>query len=183
MTKRLYKNLSTSLIVYSIVSCMLLVWGGVVVTKTNTNQVPTKQESKNFREQFVHCLLAFALRSRFVCSLLWTGEMGLGQLLVVMLSLVAVGLVLYPFQQQREDVKVSGKPSYSGVGVVLISLLHLLSFATSFGSSLWVSFIGGIIMFKWVYYLFFPSSWRWTMCVCVHVSMSEVIVWWLGWFF
>ncbi|CAK9867125.1 unnamed protein product [Sphagnum jensenii] len=74
--------------------------------------------------------------------------MGLGQLLVVMLSLVAVGLVLYPFQQQREDVKVSGKPSYSGVGVVLISLLHLLSFATSFGSSLWVSFIGGIIMFK-----------------------------------
>jgi hypothetical protein len=66
-------------------------------------------------------------------------------------------------------------------------LLHLLSFATSFGSSLWVSFIGGIIMFKWVYYLFFPSSWRWTMCVClcvcVHVSMSEVIVWWLGWLF
>jgi hypothetical protein len=74
--------------------------------------------------------------------------MGLGQLLVVMLSLVAAGLVLYPFQQQREDVKVSGNSSYSGVGVVLTSLLHLLSFATSFGSTLWVTFIGGIIMFK-----------------------------------
>jgi hypothetical protein len=48
-------------------------------------------------------------------------------------------------------------------------LLHLLSFATSFGSSLWVSFIGGIIMFKWVYYLFFPSSWRWSMCACACV--------------
>ncbi len=163
---------------------MLLVWGGVVVTTGQNQHKPSSNQpkSKNFRGQFVHCLLAFALCSRFVCSLLWTEEMGLGQLLVVMLSLVAVGLVLYPFQQQREDVKVSGKPSYSGVGVVLISLLHLLSFATSFGSSLWVSFIGGIIMFKWVYYLFFPSSWRWTMCVCVCVCacMYPCLRWLFG---
>jgi phosphotransferase system glucose/maltose/N-acetylglucosamine-specific IIC component len=61
-------------------------------------------------------------------------------------------------------------------------LLHLLSFATSFGSSLWVSFIGGIIMFKWVYYLFFPSSWRWTMCVCVCVCacMYPCLRWLFG---
>lgn len=164
---------------------MLLVWGGVVVTAGQNQHKPKFQPTEKQKLQRAICVLLtcfFLCVVGFVCSLLWTEEMGLGQLLVVMLSLVAAGLVLYPFQQQREDVKVSGKPSYSGVGVVLISLLHLLSFATSFGSSLWVSFIGGIIMFKWVYYVFCPSSWRWSMCVCacVRASMYPCLRWLFG---
>jgi small subunit ribosomal protein S2e len=64
--------------------------------------------------------------------------------LVVVMACVAGGLVLYPVQ-----ITDAGKGEQAGVTLSgIVRLVHLLSFATAFGMSLWVSFIGGIIMFK-----------------------------------
>jgi hypothetical protein len=64
--------------------------------------------------------------------------------LVVVMFCVAGGLVLYPVQ-----IADSGAGEQSGVAVSgIVRLVHLLSFATAFGTSVWASFIGGIIMFK-----------------------------------
>ncbi|KAG0554511.1 hypothetical protein M758_12G100600 [Ceratodon purpureus] len=64
--------------------------------------------------------------------------------LVVIMSCVAGGLVLYPVQ-----IVDSGRGEQAGVTLSgVVRLVHLLSFATAFGTSLWASFIGGIIMFK-----------------------------------
>ena len=64
--------------------------------------------------------------------------------LVVIMSCVAGGLVLYPVQ-----IVDAGRGEQAGVTLSgIVRLVHLLSFATAFGTSLWASFIGGIIMFK-----------------------------------
>jgi hypothetical protein len=41
---------------------------------------------------------------------------------------------------------------------IYLKLAHLLSFSTAFGAALWVTFIGGIIMFKYQSFLFAPYS-------------------------
>lgn len=64
--------------------------------------------------------------------------------LVVIMSCVAGGLVLFPVQ--IADTGVGEQTAVTAKGIV--RLVHLLSFATAFGTSLWASFIGGIIMFK-----------------------------------
>lgn len=63
---------------------------------------------------------------------------------VVIMSCVAGGLVLYPVQIADHGAGEQTGLTVSGI----VRLVHLLSFATAFGTSLWASFIGGIIMFK-----------------------------------
>lgn len=66
--------------------------------------------------------------------------------LVVVMSCVAGGLVLYPVQVTDIGAAEQAAVTVSGI----VRLVHLLSFATAFGTAVWASFIGGIIMFKWV---------------------------------
>ncbi|CAL9750312.1 unnamed protein product [Musa acuminata subsp. burmannicoides] len=56
-------------------------------------------------------------------------------------AFLAVGVIFAP------DVLGSGPESPAAV-VTAAKLCHLLAFATSWGTALWVTFIGGIIMFK-----------------------------------
>lgn len=64
--------------------------------------------------------------------------------LVVVMSCVAGGLVLYPVQVTDIGAAEQAAVTVSGI----VRLVHLLSFATAFGTAVWASFIGGIIMFK-----------------------------------
>ncbi|KAG0584417.1 hypothetical protein KC19_3G208300 [Ceratodon purpureus] len=64
--------------------------------------------------------------------------------LVMGMACMAGGLVVYPVQ-----IADSGAGEQAGVTVSgVVRLVHLVSFATAFGTSVWASFIGGIIMFK-----------------------------------
>lgn len=73
---------------------------------------------------------------------------------VVVLSFMALGILISP-QPFADKFKEAGG-AYTGLGnvapgsntAVALRLAHLLSFATAWGTSLWVTFIGGIIMFK-----------------------------------
>ncbi|THU62654.1 hypothetical protein C4D60_Mb01t07360 [Musa balbisiana] len=56
-------------------------------------------------------------------------------------AFLAVGVIFAP------DVLGSG-PESPAVVVTAAKLCHLLAFATAWGTALWVTFIGGIIMFK-----------------------------------
>ncbi|XP_009402510.2 uncharacterized protein LOC135674717 [Musa acuminata AAA Group] len=56
-------------------------------------------------------------------------------------AFLAVGVVFAP------DVLGSGRESPAGA-ITAVKLCHLLAFATAWGAALWVTFIGGIIMFK-----------------------------------
>ncbi|KAG6516775.1 transmembrane protein 205-like [Zingiber officinale] len=58
-------------------------------------------------------------------------------------AFLSVGVVFAP------DVFGSG-PDAPAAAITAAKLLHLLAFATAWGSSLWVTFIGGIIMFKYL---------------------------------
>ncbi|THU67829.1 hypothetical protein C4D60_Mb05t28790 [Musa balbisiana] len=56
-------------------------------------------------------------------------------------AFLAVGVVFAP------DVLGSG-PESPAAAITAVKLCHLLAFATAWGAALWVTFIGGIIMFK-----------------------------------
>ncbi|CAL9112454.1 unnamed protein product [Musa acuminata var. zebrina] len=58
-------------------------------------------------------------------------------------AFLAVGVVFAP------DVLGSG-PESPAAAVSAAKLCHLLAFATAWGAALWVTFIGGIIMFKYL---------------------------------
>ncbi|KMZ62667.1 Transmembrane protein [Zostera marina] len=60
---------------------------------------------------------------------------------VTALAFLVAGIIFVP------DV-IGTKSDGSSLTISVIKLAHLLSFATSWGASLWVTFIGGIIMFK-----------------------------------
>ncbi|KAJ8503930.1 hypothetical protein OPV22_004816 [Ensete ventricosum] len=56
-------------------------------------------------------------------------------------AFLAVGVVFAP------DVLGSG-PESPAAAITAVKLCHLLAFSTAWGAALWVTFIGGIIMFK-----------------------------------
>ncbi|XP_051118945.1 uncharacterized protein LOC127243115 [Andrographis paniculata] len=58
-------------------------------------------------------------------------------------AFLAVGVIFSP-----ETFGSKSDGGYSPVLITGLKLSHLLCFSTAFGSSLWVTFIGGIIMFK-----------------------------------
>ena len=60
-------------------------------------------------------------------------------------AFLAIGVIFSP------ETFGSKSPALS----TYLKLAHLLSFATAFGAALWVTFIGGIIMFKYVSFSFF----------------------------
>lgn len=64
-------------------------------------------------------------------------------------SFLVVGIVFVP------DAFGSRSDGFA-LTVSLIKLGHLLSFATAWGAALWVTFIGGIIMFKYSFYKSLP---------------------------
>lgn len=69
---------------------------------------------------------------------------------VVMISFLAVGILVSPeaFGSKFGGKRAEGSARIGGSPALFLKLAHLLSFATAFGSALWVTFIGGIIMFK-----------------------------------
>jgi len=65
----------------------------------------------------------------------------------VVMACAAAGLVLYPVQ--LTEIVQEKKDEQAAVGMSgIIRLMHLVCFSTALGTSLWASFIGGIIMFK-----------------------------------
>ncbi|RRT74449.1 hypothetical protein B296_00014140 [Ensete ventricosum] len=62
---------------------------------------------------------------------------------LTVVAFLAVGVVFAP------DVLGSG-PESPAAAVSAAKLCHLLAFATAWGAALWVTFIGGIIMFKYL---------------------------------
>jgi len=69
---------------------------------------------------------------------------------VVIIAFLALGILVSPeaFGSKFGGKKAEGSAGIGGSPALFLKLAHLLSFATAFGSALWVTFIGGIIMFK-----------------------------------
>ncbi|MQL77632.1 hypothetical protein Taro_010041 [Colocasia esculenta] len=65
-------------------------------------------------------------------------------------SFLVVGIVFVPdiFGSRPDGSPSSSSSSAAVLSLSLVKLAHLLSFATAWGAALWVTFIGGIIMFK-----------------------------------
>ncbi|EFJ32072.1 hypothetical protein SELMODRAFT_169057 [Selaginella moellendorffii] len=63
------------------------------------------------------------------------------------LGFLALGLALSPLGDHLRGW-AAGKNAAAGGGALAVRMVHLLGFATAWGTSLWVTFIGGIIMFK-----------------------------------
>ena len=59
-------------------------------------------------------------------------------------AFLAVGVIFSP---ETFGSKSDGENSTSKLAIYL-KLAHLLCYSTAFGTALWVTFIGGIIMFK-----------------------------------
>lgn len=80
---------------------------------------------------------------------------------VVAVVFAAVVLVVFPgfvadFVKEPQHAPTegaAGEESTSSFLAVanLLRIAHVTGFATNFGMSLWVSFIGGVIMFKYVH--------------------------------
>lgn len=66
---------------------------------------------------------------------------------VVVVSFLALGILVSP-DPLTSGFQDAGSASTSSSIAVALRLTYLLSFATAWGTSLWVTFIGGIIMFK-----------------------------------
>ncbi|GLJ09054.1 hypothetical protein SUGI_0100930 [Cryptomeria japonica] len=68
---------------------------------------------------------------------------------VVMVVFLALGIVVSPETFGSKSAGQAGpSAAVGGYFAVALKLAHLLSFATAWGSALWVTFIGGIIMFR-----------------------------------
>ncbi|KAH9306648.1 hypothetical protein KI387_011052, partial [Taxus chinensis] len=68
---------------------------------------------------------------------------------VVMVSFLALGILVSPeIFGSKAAAQTGPSATFGGSLGVVLKLAHLLSFATSWGAALWVTFIGGIIMFK-----------------------------------
>ncbi|KAE9464057.1 hypothetical protein C3L33_03983, partial [Rhododendron williamsianum] len=69
---------------------------------------------------------------------------------IAVVAFLAIGVIFSP--------ETFGSTSSSSDGLqppklsTYLKLAHLLCFSTAFGAALWVTFIGGIIMFKYSYY-------------------------------
>jgi flagellar basal body-associated protein FliL len=66
---------------------------------------------------------------------------------ISILGFLALGALLYSSSSSSSSFSSASPSRITSFGVAL-RLAHLLSFATAWGVSLWVTFIGGIIMFK-----------------------------------
>ncbi|KAG6544587.1 hypothetical protein Mapa_014009 [Marchantia paleacea] len=75
------------------------------------------------------------------------GAASVNNAVVTVLSLVATGLAFCP-DPVAKKLELSSGVSAMWSLTTLLRFLHLISFATAFGTALWVTFIGGIIMFK-----------------------------------
>lgn len=66
---------------------------------------------------------------------------------ITALAFLAVGVIFSPetFGSKSDDAHHNPPPKL----VSFLKLVHLLCFSTSWGAALWVTFIGGIIMFKY----------------------------------
>ncbi|KAF0916671.1 hypothetical protein E2562_010522 [Oryza meyeriana var. granulata] len=67
--------------------------------------------------------------------------MGWAARFLTAVSFLAVGVLFVP------DALLGGS-GRSVAGVAAARLVHILCFATAWGATLWVTFIGGIVMFK-----------------------------------
>lgn len=76
------------------------------------------------------------------------GAASVNNAVVTVLSLVATGLACCPDPVAKKLQLTSGVSDMWTL-TTLLRFLHLISFATAFGTALWVTFIGGIIMFKY----------------------------------
>lgn len=74
-------------------------------------------------------------------------------------AFLAIGVIFSPetFGSKSDGLN---SPKFS----TYLKLAHLLSFSASWGSALWVTFIGGIIMFK---YDIFPFNYPFILCLVV----------------
>eukprot|EP01018_Ginkgo_biloba_P001939 Gb_27669 [translate_table: standard] len=79
---------------------------------------------------------------------------------VVMVSFLALGiLVSLDAFGSNLGGQTEGSARVGGYLAVVLKLAHLLSFVTSWGAALWVTFIGGIIMFKSKFqFAFYPEN-------------------------
>jgi hypothetical protein len=69
--------------------------------------------------------------------------MGWAARFLTAVSFLAAGVLFAP------DALGGGGGSGSGAGAAAAArLVHVLAFATAWGAGLWVTFIGGIVMFK-----------------------------------
>ncbi|XP_047087391.1 transmembrane protein 205-like [Lolium rigidum] len=68
--------------------------------------------------------------------------MGWAARFLTAVSFLAAGVLFAP------DALLGGSPGRPAAGVAAARLAHLLCFATAWGAALWVTFIGGIVMFK-----------------------------------
>ncbi|KAL3682872.1 hypothetical protein R1sor_000894 [Riccia sorocarpa] len=77
------------------------------------------------------------------------GVAGVNNVIVTVLSTAAAGLVFWPdIVSKRLEASTTPGVSTMWSSTTLLRFLHLASFSTAFGAALWVSFIGGIIMFR-----------------------------------
>jgi hypothetical protein len=66
--------------------------------------------------------------------------MGWAARFLTAVSFLAAGVIFAP-----DAPRLGGS---SGGGAPAARLVHLLAFATAWGAGLWVTFVGGIVMFK-----------------------------------
>uniref|UniRef100_A0A0D9XV90 TMEM205-like domain-containing protein n=1 Tax=Leersia perrieri TaxID=77586 RepID=A0A0D9XV90_9ORYZ len=71
--------------------------------------------------------------------------MGWAARFLTAVSFLAAGVLFAP-----DALLGGGASGCSGAGVAAARLAHILCFATAWGAALWVTFIGGIVMFKYL---------------------------------
>jgi hypothetical protein len=77
-----------------------------------------------------------------VCGEAAQRAMGWAARFLTAVSFLAAGVIFAP------DALRLGGSSGGGGGAPAARLVHLLAFATAWGAGLWVTFVGGIVMFK-----------------------------------
>ena len=87
-------------------------------------------------------------------------EMGWLTRFLAAVAFLAIGVVFSP-----ETFGSQSDGQDSTKFAIYLKLAHLLCFSTAFGSALWVTFIGGIIMFKYPSFLLVPCSYYATKAV------------------
>lgn len=70
--------------------------------------------------------------------------MGWAARFLIAVSFLAAGVLFAP------DALFGGAPGRPAAGIAAARLAHVLCFATAWGAALWVTFIGGIVMFKYL---------------------------------
>lgn len=100
---------------------------------------------------------AFLRGRRKVKKMGWMGRF------LTAVAFLAVGVIFSP---ETFGSKPDGQHRYQPNLLSFLKLAHLLCFSVAFGAALWVTFIGGIIMFKYLFLSSFlpPSLFSFTSC-------------------